>query len=157
MLSVREIMHDGVVGIGPEANLHDLAQLLAQEQISGVPVLGPGNELLGVVSATDLIVCSAIHGQPDAALHWDQFQVEDIMTPVVVTATPNMSIPELARSMAESHIHRALVTENGKLLGIVTTFDIMRATAEPAAGEQGHTHSSPAEPESNNEMEPGFW
>lgn len=101
MLRVREIMHDGVIGIRPEANLHD--------------------------------------------------------PPVVMTATPNTTIPELARSMAESHIHRALVTENGKLLGIVTTFDIMRAVAEPAAGEGGETEASPAEPQSNAELEPGFW
>src|SRR5688572_24191031 len=133
MLSVREIMHDGVLGIRPDASVHELLQLLAQEQISGVPVLGAGDELLGVVFATDLVVCAAVHGHPDSSVPWDQFQVQDIMTPAACTATPDLTVAEVARFMVAAHIHRALVTENGKLLGIVTTFDIMRAAGNAEA------------------------
>ena len=129
MLRVSEIMHSGAVGIRSDASVRELLQLLAQEHISGVPVMDRGNQIKGVVSNTDIVRCAALHGQSNNAVQWDEFQVEDIMTQVPLTVRPDMTVPDLARYMVELGIHRALVTTNGKLIGIVTAFDVMRATA----------------------------
>ena len=65
---------------------------------------------------------------------FDGWTVEDIMTPATFSVRPDATLPELARFLLRGQIHRALVTREGRLLGIVTTFDIVRAVA---AGEDG--------------------
>jgi CBS domain-containing protein len=55
--------------------------------------------------------------------------VEDIMTPATFTVSPKDSVRDLARFLARGRIHRALVVEDGKLVGIVTAFDVVRAIA----------------------------
>jgi CBS domain-containing protein len=69
-------------------------------------------------------------GLPDEA--YDEFTVRDIMTPVVFSVRPRTTLPELARFLLRARIHRALVMERGRLVGIVTTFDVLRAVAAGA-------------------------
>ena len=51
--------------------------------------------------------------------------VEDIMEPNPVTVLPDTSVLEVARLLAENRIHRVLVLEKGKLLGIITSLDVI--------------------------------
>jgi CBS domain-containing protein len=59
MWTVRDIMHRHVVRVRPEATIRELVALLAQEQISGVPVVDERGEIAGVVSATDVLQLAA--------------------------------------------------------------------------------------------------
>lgn len=59
MLKVRDLMQTGVVTATPEATARELARMLADAQISGVPVLDGGGRLVGVVSASDLVRLAA--------------------------------------------------------------------------------------------------
>lgn len=59
MLAVRDIMRTDVVTVSVETTARHLARLLADEEISGVPVLNGGGKLAGVVSATDLVRLAA--------------------------------------------------------------------------------------------------
>jgi CBS domain-containing protein len=58
--------------------------------------------------------------------------VDEIMTPVAFTVDPEMLVWELADFLVRGRIHRALVVEEGKLVGIVTAFDILRVMAGDA-------------------------
>ncbi|MGD2069976.1 MAG: CBS domain-containing protein [Gemmatimonadota bacterium] len=60
----------------------------------------------------------------------DEMAVEDIMTPVPFTVQPTTTIRDLANFLLRGRIHRAVVTEDGRCVGIVTTTDILRAVAE---------------------------
>lgn len=60
----------------------------------------------------------------------DEFTVRDIMTPATFTVAPDTSVRDLAEFLLRGRIHRALVMEEGTLLGIVTTFDVLRAVLE---------------------------
>lgn len=64
-MTVRDIMNTDVVTVSPETDVRDLVQLLAQHRISGVPVVGREGDLMGVVSATDVVALAAYGG--DAA------------------------------------------------------------------------------------------
>ena len=169
MWTVRDIMHRHVVRIRPEATVRELVQLLAQEQISGVPVVDDRGEIAGVVSATDVLHLAAENVDiPVGNAPWDvvekeeedeesasyfrtvdapfrfeepepralgvpelaEYKVEDIMTPAAFTVDPDTTVPQLARFLLQGRIHRALVIEAGRLEGIVTTFDVLRAVAE---------------------------
>jgi CBS domain-containing protein len=62
----------------------------------------------------------------------EETTVDEIMTPVAFTVDPEMVIWELARFLVQGRIHRALVVEEGRLVGIVTAFDVLRVVAGDA-------------------------
>jgi len=64
----------------------------------------------------------------------DEATVDEIMTPLAFTVDPEMLIWELAKFLVKGRIHRALVVEDGRLVGIVTAFDILRVVAGDAEG-----------------------
>ena len=58
---------------------------------------------------------------------FDGYSVADIMTPAAFTVGPRDSVGEVAKFLLQGRIHRALVVEDGQLMGIVTAFDLLRA------------------------------
>lgn len=66
---------------------------------------------------------------------FDEFTVRDIMTTATFTVHAGATLPELARFLARGRIHRSLVLEQERLVGIVTTFDLVRAIAADFAPE----------------------
>lgn len=72
----------------------------------------------------------------DAGPEWDildEHVVAEVMTRTLVTVAPDTAVPEAARHMVRSAVHRLLVVESGRLLGVVTATDLLRAFAgEPA-------------------------
>lgn len=60
---------------------------------------------------------------------FDGYSVSDIMTPATFVVTGGTHIPDVARHLARGRIHRLLVVEGPELIGIVTSFDIVRAVA----------------------------
>lgn len=70
--------------------------------------------------------------QPTGPIRDIETLVEDIMTPAAYSVRPETPLAELAQFLVRRRIHRALVVEDGKLVGIVTTFDVLRAIAGEA-------------------------
>jgi len=140
-----------VVTIGPEASVHDLAKLLEDRRISGVPVLNAQGVLVGVVTQSDLVQRSRDLELPPALnildLHLfletpSHFQkrlekllgnkVKDVMTEDPVTVAPDTSVQDIARLMSSRKVHTLPVVDEGKLVGIVGKLDLIRSLAEPA-------------------------
>ena len=148
-LKVREIMTTPVITVKPETTVRELADILAQNKISGVPVVDGQGRMLGMVSEADVIV-------QDADLHFPYYiqflesviylqsvhkfeerfrkaigsKVSEIMTEEVHSAGPDQTVREVATLMADRNVNRVPVTENGRLVGIVTRGDIVRAIAQ---------------------------
>jgi CBS domain-containing protein len=122
--TVRDVMKTDVVAVVPEMTVRELIQLLLEEQITGAPVLGPTGKVLGVVSSTDVLRlaarCRLVPGLGDAP-------VGEIMTPVAFTIHPEESLADLAHFFRCGRVHRALVMEDGVLLGVVTPYDAIQA------------------------------
>ena len=72
-----------------------------------------------------------------SATNVPEYQVSDIMTPAVFSVPSTASLPELARFLLRGRIHRALVVDDGELVGIVSAFDVLNAVAQMAELEQG--------------------
>ncbi len=153
MLTARDIMTREVITVGPDASVEDLAKLLEEHRISGVPVLDPGGALVGVVTQSDLVQRSRDLELPPALnildLHLfletpSRFQkrlekllgdrVRDIMSDNPVTITPDTPVRDIARLMTAKGFHTLPVLEQGKLVGIVGKLDLIRALARPPEG-----------------------
>lgn len=143
----KDIMNKKMVIASPEMSLRELAKLFIDRKITGAPVIDKWN-LVGVVSQTDIVrrdrekpepaevpgyYREGEHGMLDGGYHIeepDQTRVGDVMTPIVISAEENAPVEELAQIMLDKHIHRIVITRGGKLYGIVTTMDMLRALLE---------------------------
>jgi CBS domain-containing protein len=134
------------VSVTPEITARALAQLLADNQISGVPVVDAQDRVIGVVSRTDLLQWCVTGGlgfgaadllpslarqrnsDRERRLPDDLGIVEDFMSEDPITCSAETQVTVVARRMAEEHVHRVIVLdEDGCLLGIVTSLDVLKA------------------------------
>lgn len=153
MLTARDIMTRDVITIRPEASVEDLARLLEERRISGLPVLDDQGGVVGVVTQSDLLQRSRDLDLPPALnildLHLfletpSRFQrrlekllggkVKDVMTKNPITVAPDTPVQEIARLMSARGVHTLPVLEGGKLVGIVGKLDLIRGLAGPAEG-----------------------
>lgn len=120
-LRARDLMQSDVLAISAETSLRDIHRLFVQEEIHGAPVVDDEGNVCGVITSLDLL-------RPGADdLESDRLTAADIMTREVVSVSPNMPIAEVAETMRDQHVHRVLVIEDRELLGVLTTFDLLRA------------------------------
>ena len=122
-----------------EADLRDVAKVLVDNGISGLPVCGVGRELLGIVSEGDILVKEAgprerdpgflrrLRGTATKAQKARAVKVQEAMTTPVVTISPHTSVAEAARRMSDLGVKRLPVVQDDKLVGIVSRTDLVRA------------------------------
>lgn len=138
-MKVRDVMSTNVAAVGPDATLKQVAELMGDRGISGVPVVGGEGEVLGVVSEEDIVVKVASHPER-AGVSWRLFAPEGLdpgrlaaatageaMTIPAVTVDAEASVAEAARLMVDHGVKRLPVLAGGKLVGIVTRADVVRA------------------------------
>jgi len=147
----KDIMTANVISVRADMTVDELAELLHKHNISGAPVTDPSGRLVGVVSATDIILQHEILGGGAAidsdyhrhiesrddplltALFMDELgdhKVRDIMSADVISAQQDTPISELAGIMYNARIHRAIILDGDRLAGIVSTMDILKAVME---------------------------
>lgn len=179
MVKVRDIMSVDVVTVNGGATLRDAVELLAANHISGLPVMS-GSEVVGVVSATDLLDFAAEtpgaprqreepleaglwpeveiweDGEEPPAVYfadfwedagagladrfaetdspeWDVLEdhrVGEIMTTTLCALSPEATVRDAARYMLRAGVHRILVLDAERLVGVISTTDVMKAVAE---------------------------
>ena len=162
--TVRDIMETDVVTVRPDLPVKSLMEVLEENRITGAPVVDDEENVVGVVSATDVVRLAAEEEEEgDARTGADEEEsgyfyaggrggflpalpsglpktrlgtrpVRDVMTRATFSVRPEATLPEAARFLHQARIHRALVFDGSRLLGLVTTMGIMEALAE-AAGE----------------------
>lgn len=151
--TVGDIMEHRVVTVTADTPLTEVARLLWDERVSGVPVLDATHRPIGFLSASDLVRHEAFgtRYQPPgeegrsaaggAALGARvspsrPTAVRDIMTPVTISVRSTTSVPALAAFLVRAGIHHALVVDRGELAGVVSAFDIVQEVAGFAPAEE---------------------
>ncbi|HEY7650877.1 MAG TPA: CBS and ACT domain-containing protein [Methylomirabilota bacterium] len=139
---VGDIMRRDVVTVGPKTRWPEAMGLLGRRGIRHLPVLAEGR-LVGIVSDRDFKVAMVPPGASRATLELtyllDALTIGEIMTRTVITVTPEWPVEEAARLMTREKISALPVTQDGRLVGIVTETDVvglfMRAlgAAEPSS------------------------
>jgi CBS domain-containing protein len=141
--TVATIMTRMTYCVRPDVSVETLAALLLDHRVSGVPVVNPQGQPVGVVSKTDLLRHLHERGdvtEPeenlDSGFHVtrvDPTTVKDIMMPVVFAIEQDMPIVEASALMAGEGVHRlAVVDADLAIIGIVSSLDIVRWVAEQA-------------------------
>jgi CBS domain-containing protein len=140
----KDVMKKQVVAVRPTLLIQELANLFDDRGISGAPVINRYGHLVGVVSKTDLVRHNRDGETPHDRFSFykegtqeflpkgfhletpDRTEVAEIMTPAIIQAKEETPVPQLARVMRRKHIHRIFITNKKKLLGVVTTMDLLR-------------------------------
>jgi CBS domain-containing membrane protein len=144
-IQVKEVMIVDVVAVKPEVDLHQAAQLLSDHRISGMPVVDSENRVIGVISEADLLVLAGmkkghtfqdvlrkIVGEPVRVRSASGDRVGDVMSTPALTIRPEESIGRAAALMNERRIKRLPVVDTeGRMVGIVSRADIVRAIGKP--------------------------
>jgi CBS domain-containing protein len=142
-MKARDVMTPRVISIETDAPIMRAVQLMLQNRISGLPVVGPKGELVGMVTEGDFIRRGEIGTQrrrnrwlefligpgrlADEYVHARGRKVEEVMTREPVTVTEDTPLDEVVRLMERHRIKRLPVMRGGELVGIVTRANIMHA------------------------------
>lgn len=141
-MKVTDVMTSAVVGVPPSTTLRELARVLSDRRISGVPVLDDDGDVVGVVSETDLVANQASRpATRGSVLDWllsdrpagrqprpsTATTVAHVMTAPAVTVGAACPVREAAALMVKRGVNRLPVMEAGRLVGIVTRSDLVRA------------------------------
>jgi CBS domain-containing protein len=146
VMRVEKIMTRDVLTVAAGTPLKEVAALLAANHISGVPVADPDGTVLGVVSEAD-ILCKeqGFPPNPGRVSGWllrrmdgelDKIgarRAADAMTAPALTVRPAQQVSEVARLMVGHRINRLPVVADGRLVGIVSRADLVRAFNRPDA------------------------
>jgi CBS domain-containing protein len=116
-MNAGELMTKKVSCVEPTTKVKELAQLLRDKKISGAPVLEMG-KLVGIVTEADIL-----SRKPGQNL------VKNIMKTSVLTVTVGTSVKDVAVILAKKKIKRVPVVKEGKVVGIISRADIVRAMA----------------------------
>ncbi len=138
-------METEVISITPETDISRAVELLLNNHINGVPVVGANGRLEGILCQSDLIFQQKTISLPPILTFLDGIiplssskKLENEMKKIAagtvaqamvsdpVTVTPDTPVSDIAAMMVERHFHTIPVVENGKVIGIVGKEDVLR-------------------------------
>jgi IMP dehydrogenase len=115
------------VTIGPDATLEDLDRICGEYRVSGLPVVDPGNRLLGIITNRDL--------RFTPVAEWATTKVDEVMTPMpLITGPVGISRDEATVLLRQHKRERLpLVDDDGRLAGLITVKDFVKSEQFPHA------------------------
>ena len=135
MHTVADIMTANVVTIGPQNSVATAIRLMRQGQLRRLPVVEDGH-LVGMVTSGDLRritgLSSILRDPSQDNFLWHHIPVANVMSRDPVTLVSETPISEAARLLVERKIGGVPIVDDGRLVGIVTTSDLLETLMEPA-------------------------
>ena len=117
--SVQSIMIKDLITLGPESTLAHVKDIFKTKRIHHIPIVDEG-KLVGLVTTYDLWINSPNHE------NYDHIQVKDIMSKKLVKLEIDDKVGTAAELFLDNRFHALPVVDNGMLVGLVTTFDVLR-------------------------------
>ena len=114
-VKVKDIMSGSVITTEPHKSIDHVRGMMEKNKVSAVPVVNTDGEALGIVSSTDLV--PELNGSS---------AVSNLMTKKVYTVPKYDDVSIAARVMRNHQIHRVVVTHEKKVVGILSTFDLLK-------------------------------
>lgn len=121
----EEIMTQPVVAVSPSTTVRDVAIQMFLGGFSGMPVARTDGAMIGIVTEFDVIRAIRAGHRIETTL------VEEIMTTQVISVDVTTPLDEVLDVLESAHIMRVPVTEDGRLVGVISRPDILKAYVEP--------------------------
>jgi CBS domain-containing protein len=115
--TVKDIMTTDCATVTLKDNVYEVAVAMSKQDVGFIPVV-EGTQLIGCITDRDLVVRGYAQKNEGSA------KVEKVMSRDITTVTPDTSVDEAARIMANQQIRRLPVVENGNLVGVVSIGDL---------------------------------
>lgn len=149
VIRAGDIMTTDLIVVGPDATIGEIAKLLVENHISGLPVVDENKKVLGIISEGDLLHKEVFPKTPDvlnilgALIYYNGVKAyrqafrkmmastaAELMTEKVVTVQESADLSEIGELMLEHHIKRVPVIKDGRLVGMIGRSDIVRLLVE---------------------------
>ena len=149
--TAKDVMNKDVLSVGMDWSVEYLTDFLVENGISGAPVTTVPGKLVGVVSLTDIARHSSMPGKDSQSNSPHDYYrhglehhyakedissfrigaeqlvtVRDIMTPMIFDVNEDTKVKQVADTMIRGRIHRVFVTRKQKLVGVITTVDMLK-------------------------------
>lgn len=125
---ISQIMTKELVLLNPTQSLYEAEKLFNKHSIRHIPVV-EGERVVGVISRSDLlrISFSDLNENEESveSVVYDMYSLPQVMTRVPVTVESDTTVKEVAEILAKQSFHSIPVVDQGKLVGIVTTTDLI--------------------------------
>jgi len=118
-IKARDLMQTRIVAVTRQYGARDVSILIQSGIFSGVPVIDPGNHLVGIVTEFDIL--NALLAKKDLLT----LKAEDIMTRDPVTVEETTTAEDIVKRMLEYQIIRIPVVREGRLVGIISRTDLL--------------------------------
>ena len=123
-MQLREIMKQDVISILPSSPVIAAARKMEEHNIGCLPVIKDG-ALKGILTDRDIVLKGIARGSDPSVT-----TVADVMQSHVITAGPDMDIPEALQLMSTNRVRRLPIQENGRVVGIVSIMDLGHVVKE---------------------------
>lgn len=149
-LSAGDIMSPDLLTAYEGWTIHRLAEFFIKHQISAAPVIASDHELVGIVSLGDVFRFNSMNDGEKGCIMRNHYRdscgqdinqedlrawvkdadknctVHQIMTPEVIAVDVAAPLDHISKVLLDRHIHRVFVTENNKVIGVITAMDVLR-------------------------------
>jgi CBS domain-containing protein len=142
-MKAQDIMTRTVITVTPDTSIQDVAALMVEKHISGIPVVAGDGKLVGMVSQSDLLHRAEV-GTERKHKWWFRILADskemareyakahglragDVMARYVISVRPDADLSDVADILDNNRIKRVPVMENDKLVGLITRGDLVRA------------------------------
>lgn len=123
---VQDVMNSHLITVEQDETVAAAARLLSRHNVGALPVIGPGGRLKGMLTDRDIAIrCVAANFDPNLT------RVRSVMSTGAVTIPAGADSVEAARTMAKAGVRRLPVTENGKLVGMLSQGDFANCPPSP--------------------------
>jgi CBS domain-containing protein len=131
--TINDLMHKGLITCSPDTSLGQVAAILSEQQIHALVVAEQEDHPLGIISDFDLLAGEWLSVDEESLNTMRKLTARDLMTSPIETVELNTSASETAKRMAGKNIHRMLVIEAGKPVGVISISDFVAGIAEQEA------------------------
>jgi len=131
---VSKIMSDKLITLNLSNNLVEAEKLFKENSIRHIPIVS-GSKIIGMLSLTDLMRISYVdsygaeENEVDTSVY-SMLSIEQVMVKNIIFVSSNQTIKEVAEILAKNEFHALPVIDDGKLVGIVTTTDLLHYLLE---------------------------
>jgi CBS domain-containing protein len=142
-MNVATLMSTNIVSVLPSTTLADAVRIMLAQRVSGLPVLEGDGRLVGMITEGDLLRRTELESEGKQPSWLKAFlvpsrvaadyvvthgrHVSEVMTPNPIHVTPATDLTEVARLMLHKHVKRLPVVEAGRMVGIISRSDVLRA------------------------------